>query len=140
MGEQSKAEQVVQSMMAQDRFSQWLGIEVLAVAKGSVKLQMTIKHDMLNGFGILHGGVIFALADSALAFASNGLGKISVSVEASMSFIKSAREGEVLTAIASEINAANRIAVYQVLVTNATGETLAHFKGTVYRTSKEHVT
>ena len=69
-----KAEQIVSKMIENDAFSQWLGIEVINVSEGTCKLKMTIRDEMTNGFKIAHGGISYALADSALAFAANSYG------------------------------------------------------------------
>ena len=73
---QTLAERVVSAMMARDAFSRWLGIEVLEVRPRGVTIGMTVRDDMLNGFGVCHGGALFSLADSALAFACNTHGAI----------------------------------------------------------------
>lgn len=130
------AEQITDQMMAADTFSQWLGIERLEDGPGRSVLRMRIRPDMLNGFGIAHGGVTFSLADSAFAFASNGQGRHAVSIETSISHLKSLREGELVTATATEESLGNRIALYRVEVCNEAGELVALFKGTVYRLSK----
>ena len=118
-------------MYKKDWFSQWLGIKIVFVRIGEVELLMKVRKEMLNGFGILHGGITFSLADSALAFASNGHGKVSVSIDAGMSYIQKAKEGDVLTANAKEISASNKTAVYEVTVKNQNQTLIAHFKGTV---------
>lgn len=131
------AGKVVQRMYDSDWFSQWLGIERITVKPGTCTLRMTIRKDMLNGFGIAHGGITYSLADSALAFASNGHGRMSVSVETSISHTESLKEGDVITAVAEEKSISNKIGVYHITVTNQHGKTVALFKGTVYRTSKD---
>jgi acyl-CoA thioesterase len=73
-------------MLANDAFSQWLGLEVLDVRPARVSLRMTVRDDMTNGFGVCHGGVTFAFADSALAFACNTGGKVTLSIENSMTY------------------------------------------------------
>lgn len=129
---------VVEMMMAKDYFSQWLGIEVLETAHGTSKLKMTVKKEMLNGFGIAHGGITYSLADSALAFASNSHGKKAVSVETSISHLVSLLEGDEIIAEAKEENCSNKIGVYTIKVTKAVDNSVvALFKGTVYRTSKD---
>ncbi len=127
-------------MFDQDWFSQWLGIECLEMRPGYCKLQMKVKKEMLNGFQIVHGGVTFSLADSALAFAANSYGRVSVSIEASMSYLQSAKEGDTLIAEAQQISMSDKIGVYHIIVVNQNGMTISDFKGTVYRTAKEHVT
>jgi acyl-CoA thioesterase len=79
-----RATAIVQKMLANDAFSRWLAVEVLDVRVGGVTLRMKVREEMTNGFGVCHGGVTFAFADSALAFASNTGGKVTVSIENSM--------------------------------------------------------
>lgn len=127
---------ITQQMLAKDYFSQWLGIELLAIGEGSCKLQMTVRKDMLNGFGIAHGGITYSLADSALAFASNSHGLKAVSVETSISHTEPLKEGDVIIAEAIEEKCSAKIGIYSVKITNSGGSVFALFKGTVYRTSK----
>jgi acyl-CoA thioesterase len=131
------ARNVVDKMYTGDAFSQWLGIERVKVAPGSCVLRMTVREEMTNGFGIAHGGITYSLADSALAFASNAHGRMAVSVETSISHTQQLRAGEVITATAEEMSLSNKIAVYHITIRNANGESVALFKGTVYRSSKE---
>jgi len=131
------AKKVVDRMFENDLFSQWLGIERVLVEPGKCILRMKIRTEMLNGFAIAHGGITYSLADSALAFASNAYGIRSVSVETSISHTEPLMEGDEITAVAAELNRSNKIGVYQVIVSNQHGRTVAIFKGTVYRTSKE---
>ena len=132
---QQIAIKVVETMMASDQFSKWLGIEVVAVAPGSCTLQMSIKEDMLNGFSIAHGGITYSLADSALAFASNAHGRKAVSVETSISHLQALKKGDKIKAVAFEESCTEKIAVYSVKITNQDNKTVALFKGTVYRTA-----
>lgn len=123
--------------MSNDFFSQWLGIDVLETTAGSCKLRLTVRRDMLNGFGIAHGAITYAIADSALAFASNSHGQKSVSVETSISHTQPLKEGDIILAEAYEEHRSNKIAIYTVKVINLTNnEVVALFKGTVYRTSQ----
>ena len=124
-------------MMAGDQFSQWLGIKRVNEGPGHCTLRMTVRQEMLNGFGIAHGGITYSLADSALAFASNAHGQKAVSIETSISHTAQVKEGDILTAVASEDNRSNKIAHYRVRVTNQKDETVALFKGIVYRTGRE---
>lgn len=124
-------------MYDSDWFSQWLGIERVKIEKGTCVLRMTVRKEMLNGFGIAHGGITYSLADSALAFASNSHGRMAVSVETSISHTAQLHEGDVITATAEELSLSNKIGVYQVKVSNQKNETVALFKGTVYRTGKD---
>ena len=136
MADKSLAQKVVNQMYDHDWFSQWMGIERVAVDTGKCVLRMKVRKDMLNGFQIAHGGITYSLADSALAFASNSHGRKAVSVETSISHTISVKEGDVLTATAEEVSLSNKIAVYTIVVTNQSNEKVALFKGTVYRTSK----
>ncbi len=131
------ATRVIDRMMEKDRFSQWLGIERLDEGPGHCTLRMRVRREMLNGFGIAHGGIAYALADSALAFASNAHGRQAVSIETSISHVEPVREGDVLTARAIEEHSSHKIGVYRVIVTNQDDKRVALFKGTVYRTSRE---
>jgi acyl-CoA thioesterase len=136
MNEKPLAERVVDRMYDHDWFSQWLGIERLEVKPGKCVLRMTIRKEMLNGFAIAHGGITYSLADSALAFASNGHGRKAVSVETSISHTVALREGDVITATAEEVSLTDKIGIYHITVTDSSGNKVALFKGTVYRTSK----
>lgn len=128
---------IVSKMMETDAFSQWLGIEIVESKEGYCKLKMLIRPEMCNGFGIIHGGVTFSFADSALAFASNAHGRISVALECSISFPNPVNVGDTLFAEAIEVNLSNKIGIYNIPVTNQNGILVGAFKGTVYRTSKE---
>ena len=123
-------------MLQNDRFSAWLGIEVLDSEPGSCTIAMTVRDEMLNGFGIAHGGIAFSFADSALAIASNGYNRVSLALETSMSFTTRVEAGDRLTAVATEISRTNKIGVYNIEIANQEGKTVGLFKGTVYRTSK----
>jgi acyl-CoA thioesterase len=138
LSSQELAEKVVAGMISHDGFSAWLGIELVAIGPNSCTLRMKVRHDMLNGFGVCHGGIPYSLADSALAFASNGHGSVTVSISNSISYPSPINEGDVLTATAEEESAGNRVAFYRVNVTNQNGTPVAFFRGTVYRTGKPH--
>ena len=132
-----KAEEIVATMMDKDHFSQWLGIEVLDLEAGRCRLKMRVRREMLNGFGIAHGGISYSLADSALAFASNSQGPKSLSIETSISHLVSLKEGDEIFAEAHCESETNKIGHYQVMVRRS-GESgpVAIFKGIVYKTSK----
>lgn len=130
------AERVVARMFDNDPFSRWLGIETLTIAPGRCDLRLMVRPEMLNGFAIAHGGIAYSLADSCLAFASNGHGIQCVSVETSISHTKPVKEGDVLTATSEEKSLSRSIGVYHVTITNQEGTTVALFKGTVFRTGK----
>ena len=96
--------QVVDSMMEKDNFSLWMGIQIENIELGTCTLSCTIKKEMLNGFEILHGGISYSIADSALAFASNSYGYKCVSIETSISHTRPAKLGDQLTVICKEIH------------------------------------
>lgn len=133
MSDINKAAAIVNTMFENDAYSQWLGIEILEVTPGYCKLQMTVRHEMLNGFKISHGGITYALSDSALAFASNSHGQKAVSIETSISHLKPVFPGDKLIAAVVEKSRQNRIALYEVNVQNQNEELVALFRGTVYR-------
>ena len=135
--EATKASKIVDRMMDKDLFSQWLGIERLGEGDGYCKLRMTVRPEMCNGFDIIHGGVTFSFADSALAFACNSHGRQAVSIETSISHILPIKPGEVIVATAEEKSCSNRIGIYDVRVEKENGELVALFKGTVFRKDKE---
>lgn len=116
-----------------DLFSQWLGIEQLELRPGYCKLKMLIRNEMVNGFGIAHGGITYSFADSALAFASNTTEKQSLSIETSISHIKMLKPGEAIIATATQKSSTNKIGIYEVAITKESGELIALFKGTVYQ-------
>ena len=135
--ETSKAQKIVDRMMNKDLFSQWLGIERLGEGAGYCKLRMTVRPEMCNGFEIIHGGITFSFADSALAFACNTHGRQAVSIETSISHIQPLKAGDVIIATAEEKSCSNRIGIYEVKVEKESGELVALFKGTVFRKDKE---
>lgn len=130
------AQAVVAYMMQEDRFSQWLGIEVLEVKEGYSRIRMQVRSEMVNGFGIAHGGIAFSLADSAFAFACNNRNNLSVALDTAIQFIKPVHTGDILTAEAKEAHNGRSTGLYLITIMNQTNETVAHFKGTCFRTGK----
>ncbi len=130
------AKEIVNTMMAEDFFSQWLGINVLETGEGRCKLQLTVRKEMLNGFGIAHGGITYCLSDSALAFASNSRGPQAVSIETSISHTAKVSEGDTLTAEAKELSRSKKVGFYEVVIKNQENKIVSLFKGTVYVTEK----
>ncbi len=124
-------------MYEKDAFSQWLGIEIVNITEGYCKLRMVIGENMTNGFDIAHGGIAFSLADSALAFASNSYGMQAVSIETSISYTRPIKRDDTVTAETSELHRSNKLAIYDVKLTNQLGRVMALFKGTVYYTGKD---
>ncbi|MEO6131260.1 MAG: hotdog fold thioesterase [Saprospiraceae bacterium] len=123
-------------MYGADAFSQWLGIQRIEDGPGFCILEMTVRQEMVNGFGIAHGGITYSLADSAFAFASNSQGRKAVSIETSINHIKTVYPGDLLRAKAEEISLGHKIAIYHVKVLRGE-ELVAHFKGVVYRKEEE---
>lgn len=132
----SHPSKIVDKMYKNDAFSKWLGIKRIEDGAGKSVLQMTVRKEMLNGFDIVHGGITYSLADSALAFASNGHGRKAVSVETSISHTQTCKEGDVLTTHTEEMSLSKKIGIYQITITNQHNKTVALFKGTVYITNK----
>lgn len=128
--------EIVAKMMEHDAFSQWLGIEVEHIEAGMCRLSMQVRAEMLNGFGIAHGGITYSLADSALAFASNAHGRQALSIDTSINHIEALREGDVITAMAREDALKNKFGFYTIEI-YANDKLVARFKGTVYRSEKE---
>jgi len=132
------ARKVYDKMMEKDYCSQWMGVEPLVIEEGHCIIKMQVKKDMLNGFGILHGGIDYTFADSAFAFASNSYGRIAVSITGSMSFSKSAVEGEWLEAEAKVLSLTHKTAEFDVEVRSIKEkEVYYRFRGVVYRKSQE---
>ncbi len=128
--------EVVEHMMNNDAFSQWLGIKVESVGLGSCKLSCVINAQMLNGHFIAHGGIAYSLADSALAFAANTYGNKCVSIETSISHLLPVRENDQLSIECSEIHRGKSVGTYSVDIHNQKQELIAKFKGTVHISDK----
>lgn len=125
------APDIVAQMMRHDAFSQWLGVTVLVAEPGRCVLEARVRPEALNGFGIAHGGLTYSLADSALAFASNGHGQHAVSIETSIAHLKPVAAGDLLTAEAVERHRSKTLGRYDVTV-RRDGTDVAHFRGTVF--------
>lgn len=136
MTNDQRARAVVDQMMTHDRFSQWLGIEVLEVREGYSRIRMEVRTEMVNGFGIVHGGVPFSLADSAFAFACNNRNNLSVALDTSINFLKPTKVGDMLVAEAIEQHDGRSTGLYQITITNQHEQQVALFKGLCFRTHK----
>ncbi len=130
-------QQVVSHMMQNDFFSQWLGIEIIKIKEGYSKIKMTVRKEMLNGLGIVHGGIAFSLADSAFAFACNNRNNLSVALDTSINFIKPVHVADILTAEAKELHNGKSTGLYYITITNQKNHEVAVFKGLCYRTNKK---
>ena len=126
---QRLAELSVAELSSRDVAARALGIEVAGVAPGYVKLTMRVRPDMLNGHAICHGGIIFALADSAFAFACNSYNENTLAASASIEFLAPARAGDELIAEAGERARGRRLGIYDIEVRNQQGTRIALFRG-----------
>ncbi|MCK4379127.1 MAG: PaaI family thioesterase [Deltaproteobacteria bacterium] len=115
-----------------DRFAKHVGIKLMEAAEGKAKVRLKIEEHHLNGVNLVHGGVIFSLADFAFAVASNSHGTLALGINANISYVKSAKDG-ILTAEAMEVAKNSKLATYQIDITNEKAELIAVFQGTVYR-------
>ena len=129
---QEVAEYVRDGMLANDRATRALGMEILAIGPGSATLAMAVREDMLNGHDICHGGFMATLADSTFAFACNSYNELTVASGFAVDFLAPARLGDVLTARCTEVSKAGRTGVYDVELTNQRGERVAIFRGRSY--------
>jgi acyl-CoA thioesterase len=130
---ETAAERSARALFANDRASQNLGMALLTVEAGGASVSMTVRSDMTNGHGICHGGIIFALADSAFAFACNSHGPATVAAAVSIDFLTPAKAGDVLTAVAKERWLGGRTGLYDLSVTRADGTLIAHARGRSHR-------
>jgi phenylacetic acid degradation protein PaaD len=125
---QELAEQSAAAMWAQDAASQAMGMTLDSIRPGYARLTMQVRDDMVNGHRICHGGFVFALADSAFAFACNTYGQVTVAQDCDIVFVAPARLGDVLTAEATERHRFGRNGIYDVTV-RRDGEVVAEFRG-----------
>jgi len=132
-------EQVLDQMLQEDAFSKWLGIKLIEAGEGYSRISMVVRPEMVNGFGIAHGGIAFSLADSAFAFACNNRNNLSVALDVTISFIKAVHIDDELFAEAKEIHSGRSTGVYLITVTNQHNSTIALFKGTCFRTGRKLV-
>ncbi|HEV8084883.1 MAG TPA: hotdog fold thioesterase [Chitinophagaceae bacterium] len=136
MDKNKQAQRVVDHMMDSDLFSQWLGIEIIEVKEGYSKIKMKLRKEMINGFGVIHGGIAFSLGDSAFAFACNNRNNLSMALDTSITFTKSTQPGDELTAEAKELHNGRSTGLYLITITNQHNIQVALFKGTCFRTGK----
>ncbi len=127
---------VVNKMLETDAFSKWLGIGIIELKEGYSKIKMTVRPEMLNGLGVVHGGIAFSLGDSAFAFACNSRNNLSLALDTSINFLKPIYIDDVLIAEATEIHNGKSTGLYQIKITNQKDQIVAIFKGTCFRTGK----
>lgn len=124
-----QAEECAREMMSTDSASQALGISIFIPEPGACEARMTVRRDMVNGHDICHGGLIFSLADSAFAFACNGHNEVAVAASASIEFLRPAKLGDELLAMANEVHKGRRLGLYDILVSDQDGQRVAVFRG-----------
>jgi acyl-CoA thioesterase len=130
---QSEAQRIAdlsaQALFASDHASRNLGIGIAEVRPGFARLRMTVRADMVNGHGMCHGGIVFALADSAFAVACNTYNAVTVAAAASIDFLAAAHVDDELTAEARELWRSKRSGIYEITVLNQRGDPVALFRG-----------
>ena len=126
------------AMLAHDAFSRWLGVSLVSVTPGRCVMRMRVRDDMMNGFGVSHGGIVFAFADSAMAFACNGGTNVTVAVDNQVAYPAAVKVDDELTAEAVEDSVTGRFGFYRVTIRNQHDVIVALFRGTVYRTRRAH--
>lgn len=124
-------------MYADDHVAHALGIVIERAGPGVATVRMTVTRDMTNGLGVCHGGVVFTLADTAMAYASNAAGARSVSTSASIEWLRPARRGDELTAVSRVVGRRGRNTVHDVVVSNAAGEAIALVRAQTLTSTKE---
>lgn len=129
MNSDELASRVAHGMLAAEGTGPAWGIRIEEARAGYARLVMTIRADMLNGHGIIHGGMVFSLADTAFAYVCNGRNEKSVAAQASIVFLDAAKEGETLIAEGEEVATAGRSGVTRVTVRTADGRPIAEFTG-----------
>ena len=130
---QRRAERAAAALYERDRASQALGMRLAGVRPGWAQVVMPVRPDMVNGHGVCHGGIVFALGDSAFAFACNSYNDSTVAAAASIDFLIAVRAGDELTAEATEVWRTRRNGIYEISIRNQRGERVALFRGRSYR-------
>lgn len=128
---------IVEHMMKQDAFSRWMGVNIEEVREGYCKISCTLTDNMLNGYKVTHGGILFSLADSALAFSAATYGRVSLAIDNSISFTKKSTSGDRLTAVSECLNLTHKTGLFETRILNEKQEIIAVMKATVYRTGEE---
>lgn len=134
--ELSVAPRCAAQMLARDKAVQDLGIKVTVTGAGEASAVLEIAERMQNGHGVCHGGLIFTLADTAFAFACNGYDRLTLAAGASIEFLRPARVGDVLTAVATEVHRGGKSGVYDVVVRDQSERNIARFRGRSHMTGQ----
>jgi acyl-CoA thioesterase len=130
-------ETIFHKMFDNDSFSKWMGMELISIGEGTCVLRLRVRAEMLNGFGVAHGGITFSLADSAFAFACNSHGRHTVSIHCTVEHVAPVFENDLLTATAKEESLGNTISNYAIVVHKQDGTPVAFFRGVAYRKKLE---
>lgn len=134
----SIARQVVDKMLEQDTYGKWLNPIIEKIAAGYCLMKMPVRPEFLNGVGTVHGGIVFGIADTAFAYASNSHNRIAVALDVTISYPNAGQLNDVFTIEAKEIYLGGRTAIYQVTVINQQQLLIGLFQGTVFRTNKKY--
>lgn len=134
----SIARQVVDKMLEQDTYGKWLNPIIEKIAAGYCLMKMPVRPEFLNGVGTVHGGIVFGIADTAFAYASNSHNRIAVALDVTISYPNAGQVDDVFTIEAKEIYLGGRTAIYQVTVINQQQLLIGLFQGTVFRTNKKY--
>ena len=134
----SIARQVVDKMLEQDTYGKWLNPIIEKIAAGYCLMKMPVRPEFLNGVGTVHGGIVFGIADTAFAYASNSHNRIAVALDVTISYPNAGQLNDVFTIEAKEVYLGGRTAIYQVTVINQQQLLIGLFQGTVFRTHKKY--
>lgn len=129
---------VVNKMLEKDSYGKWLNPVIEKVDAGYCLMKMKVRPEFLNGVGTVHGGIIFGIADTAFAYASNSHNRIAVALDVSISYPNAGQLNDELTIEAKEVYLGGRTAIYNVTVTNQDQQLIGIFNGTVFRTQKKY--
>lgn len=132
-----KAQSIIKKLLDNDPFSQWMGVDVVSVGEGTCTLSCKVSESMLNGYRVTHGGVLFSLADTALAFSAATFGQIALVVDHSISFTNPAGLHDKVFAEATVVHQSHKLLTGTVQVMNDRNQLLAVTKGSLYKKSGE---
>lgn len=132
------ANRVLEKMLEQDTFGKWLNPTIKKIDAGYCLMTLSVRPEFLNGVGTVHGGIVFGIADTAFAYASNSHNRVAVALDVSISYPNAGQPNDLFTIEAKEIYLGGRTAIYQVTVTNQQNLLLGIFQGTVFRTAKKY--
>ena len=132
-------QQVADAIAERDASARLLGIELIAVGAGTAQTRLVVRPDMDNGHGVCHGGIIFTLADAAMAYACNSRNETTMATAAAVDFVNPGQVGSTLTATATETVLRGRSGVYDVTVADDSGTVVAIFRGRVRRVGGQNV-